>query len=111
MIKKSSAGRNRGRPAGYKMREESKRAISSSKIGQKHKQDTKDKISRTLTIYFRKLHPLSEEITKRYSLINDDALNYWIDSNKDNLDNVEDVRTERSMRNSRKIEIAYGSNI
>ena len=55
-----------GRPLGFKLSEESKKAISESKKGQRHKQETKDKISRSLIIYFRKLNSLSEEIENPY---------------------------------------------
>jgi len=106
-------GKKRGRPIGYRLSEESKRAISASKMGQRHKQSTKDKISRTLLIYFKNLHPLSEEITNKYCRdgIDDAQLHYWINDNKKEIDSIEDIRTERSMRNTRKIELAYGQNI
>ena len=101
----------RGRPPGFRMSEESKRAISYSKTGQRHKQITKDKISKTLMVYFKKLHPLSEEIARRYGRLENEEFNYWIVDNKESIDIVEDVRTERAMRNSRRIELAYGQNI
>lgn len=101
----------RGRPSGFRMTEESKRAISYSKTGQRHKQITKDKISKTLTIYFKKLHPLSEEIARKYGRLENEEFNYWIIDNREIIDRVEDVRTERAMRNSRRIELAYGQNI
>jgi hypothetical protein len=105
--------KKRGRPIGYRLSEESKRSISASKTGQRHKQATKDKISRTLLIYFKNLHPLSEEITNKYCRygIIDEQIHYWINDNKEEIDEIEDIRTERSMRNSRKIELAYGQNI
>ena len=105
--------KKRGRPIGYRLSEESKRAISASKMGQRHRQSTKDKISRTLLIYFKNLHPLSEEITNKYCRegIGDEQIHYWINDNREVLDEIEDIRTERSMRNSRKIELAYGQNI
>jgi len=101
----------RGRPPGFRMTEESKRSISYSKTGQRHKQTTKDKISKTLMIYFKKLHPLSEEIARKYGRLENEEFNYWIIDNKESIDIVEDVRTERAMRNSRRIELAYGQNI
>lgn len=105
------ASGKRGRPSGYRMSEESKRAISSSKTGQRHRQNTKDKISRTLMIYFKKLHPLSEEIARKYGRDDNEQFNYWIVDNRENIDDIDDVRTERSMRNSRRIELACGQNI
>lgn len=101
----------RGRPLGFRMSEESKMAIRESKKGQRHKQRTKDKISRTLIIYFRNKNPLSEEIINEYCRFDDDFMCDWVTSVQDELDNIEDVRTERSMKNTRKTEISYGQNI
>ncbi len=105
MIKK------RGRPLGFRMSEESKMAIRESKRGQRHKQITKDKISRTLIIYFRNKNPLSEELINEYCGFEDDSMCGWITEVQDKLDAIEDVKTERSMRNTRKTEISYGQNI
>jgi len=101
----------RGRPLGFKLSEESKRAISESKKGQKHKQETKDKISRTLMLYFRKQHPISQEIINRYCRSNNDSLCSWANDVSEALDSFEDVKTERAMNNIRKTEIMYGQNI
>ena len=105
MIKK------RGRPLGFRLSEESKRAIRESKKGQRHKQITKDKISRTLILYFKKKNPLSEEIINEYCRADDDITCDWVTKVQDELDRIEDVRTERSMINTRKTEICYGQNI
>ena len=102
----------RGRPLGYRLTEASKRAISQSKLGQKHKQETKDKISKSLISYFRAKHPLSEEMTNRYCHFNDgDRLVGWLDKNADDLNSAMDVMTEKSIRNKGKIEITCGHNI
>lgn len=101
--------RQRGRPIGFRLSEESKRAISKSKEGQTHSQETKDKISRSLILYFRKLNPLSEEIEKRYCRINDEINCAWVQNVKQDLDNLTDVMTDRSLRNTRRIEITCGN--
>ena len=103
--------RRRGRPLGFKLSEESKRAISESKKGQKHKQETKDKISRTLMLYFRRQHPVSQEIISRYCRSDNDELCSWANKVSEKLDTFEDVKTERAMNNIRKTEIVYGQNI
>jgi hypothetical protein len=103
--------RRRGRPLGFRLSEESKRQISESKKGQKHKQETKDKISRTLMLYFRRQHPVSQEIISRYCRSTDDDLCKWANDVSEELDTFEDIKTERAMNNIRKTEILYGQNI
>lgn len=101
----------RGRPLGYRLSEESKRAISESKKGQKHKQETKDKISRTLLIYFRKKNPLSEEITNEYCRTDDDTTCDWVMDSQGEIDEIEDVKTERALYNIQRSETNLGRNI
>jgi len=101
----------RGRPLGFRLSEESKRSISASKIGQKHKRETKDKISRSLLFYFKKRNPLSEEISNMYCRMSDDDLCDWIQDVSEELDLSEDILTLKAIRNTRKIEIACGDNI
>ncbi len=101
----------KGRPLGFRLSEESKRAISESKRGQRHKTETKDKISRSLIVYFRKLNPLSEEILKRYNFLNNEDINNWVARVKEQLDDLDDVHTEKVMRNHRKMELTSGHNV
>ena len=103
--------RKRGRPLGFKLSEYSKDAISRSKVGQKHSQETKDKISKALMMYFKKLNPLSREIEKKYCVPGNEELCDWIDGARVCIDTIDDVRTSRSMKNSRNIEVSYGQNI
>jgi len=103
--------KKRGRPVGFKLSEESRKAISKSKTGQTHTQETKDKISRSLIIYFRRKHPLSEEIINKYCRANDDELCNWVKDVSDRLDNLNDVMTDKSMYSSRRIELSCGNNI
>lgn len=114
MSDKNPVTKKRGRPLGYKLSEESKAAISNSKKGQQHSQETKDKISKSLMLFFRRLHPLSDEITNTYCRIDDDELCAWVNSVREDLDELGiegDILTDRVLANSRKIEIAYGQNI
>jgi hypothetical protein len=110
MPKKINGGR-RGRPIGFKLSEESKRAISMSKMGQRHKPETKDKISRALISYFRRINPLSDEMACRYGRFEDECVDQWLVDVKEDIDMIEDVMTAKSMRNSRRIEITCGHNI
>jgi hypothetical protein len=101
----------RGRPTGFRLSEESKQAIRESKKGQRHRQETKDKISRSLVVYFRRKRPLSEEITNTYCRFDDAVLRDWVFKVSDALDETEDVLTERVMRNKNRIELTCGHNI
>lgn len=103
--------RPRGRPLGFRLSEESKRAISESKKDQTHTQETKDKISRSLIIYFRKLNPLSEDIENQYCRADDDVTCGWVQSVRAELDSLEDVLTRKSMKSKRRVEISCGNNI
>ena len=101
----------RGRPLGFKLSEISKRSISQSKLGQRHKNITKDKISHSLIMYFRRKNPLSEEIINMYCRVGDDTLCYWINEIQDDLNTSMDVLTERSLRNKTRIELNCGHHI
>lgn len=101
----------RGRPLGFKLSDYSRRAISESKRGQKHRPETRDKISRSLMIYFKRQNPLSEEIINRYIRMGNDELCDWINDVQDELDSTMDVLTEKNLRNKTKIEITCGHNI
>ena len=101
----------RGRPLGFRLSEGSKRSISQSKLGQKHKNITKDKISHSLIMYFRRKHPLSEEIINRYCRVGDDNLCCWINEIQDDLNSSMDILTERSLNNKTRIEISCGNTI
>jgi hypothetical protein len=101
----------RGRPLGFRLSEASKRAISMSKTGQQHRPETKDKISKSLIMYFRRKNPISEEITNRYCGTMDDEMCNWIQEVGDELDMAMDIMTEKAIRNKCKIEITCGNNI
>ena len=101
----------RGRPLGFKLSEESKRAISESKKGQKHRPETRDKISKSLIIHFRNKNPLSEELTNMYCRFDDDELCGWMEDNAEALDGFDDILTLKTLRNARRIEISMGVNI
>ncbi len=101
----------RGRPLGFRLSEASKRSISMSKTGQKHRTETKDKISRSLMMFFKKKNPLSEEITNRYCRADDDVMCAWINDVQEELDSSINIFTDKVLSNKGKIEITCGSNI
>ena len=106
----------RGRPLGFRLSEESKIAISMSKIGQRHSKSTKDKISRSLILYFRRLNPLSKELLNYYSRRSVDSNRWeegvkWVNEVKDDIDLSEGVLTLRDLRNRSKMEDGFGGDI
>ena len=101
----------RGRPLGFRLSVTSRRSISQSKTGQQHRPETKDKISRSLIMYFRRKNPISEDITNRYCRTMDDAMCEWIKDVSDELDSSLDIITEKAIRNKCKVEITCGHNI
>jgi hypothetical protein len=103
--------KKRGRPIGFKLSDETKRAISKSKTGHKHSEETKDKISRSLIAYFRRKRPMSEEIINMYCRVGDDNMCDWIMNIKDKLDSYEEMKTYRAILTAEQYEGACGSNI
>lgn len=101
----------RGRPLGYRLSESSKRAISMAKTGQKHRQETREKISKSLLNYFKRKSPLSEEITNRYCRCSDDLMCDWLYEVQEDLDMSPNIMTEKTMNSKGKIEISCGNNI
>lgn len=103
--------RGKGRPVGYRLSEASKRAISESKKGHKHKKFTKEKISRTLSLYFKRKHPLSEDFIRTYYKLNGTDAYKWLKDNINNIDYSEDILTKHTIKNRSQIEITYGGDI
>jgi len=101
----------RGRPMGYRLSEASKRAISEAKKGQKHKKLTKEKISRSLSLYFKIKHPLSEDLVLTYYKYVDAAGYKWLKDNIRKLDESRDILTKHTMKSRSQIEISYGVDI
>ena len=104
---------NRGRPLGYRLSEESKRAISEAKKGQKHSEATKDKISKSLISYFRLLYPLSRELYEDYQdlIDNDDEIAEWFSSITQELDTSTNFMTEKSLNSRRMRELSIEMNM
>lgn len=103
--------KKRGRPIGFKLSDETKKAISLSKQGQKHSEETKEKISKSLIAYFRKKRPVSEEIINMYCRSDDDGTCDWIMSSSQTIDDSEEIKTFRAILNAERYEGACGSDI
>jgi len=101
--------KKRGRPLGFKLSDESKQAISSSKLGHIHSNNTKDKISGSLVKFYKDKYPLSSEMLEFYHRYYGEAVASWIAKNFDALDNMEDVVTDRAIHNFKRRELEFNS--
>lgn len=99
--------RRRGRPFGHRLSELSKDRIRRSRIGTKHKQETKDKISKSLSAYFKKRDSLSVSLEYEYTDVSSEAVE-WIFNNREDIDESESVMTERRLSYFKQLEISMG---
>ena len=101
----------KGRPIGYRLSIASRRAISESKKGHKHKKLTREKSSRALSLHFKNRHPLSEDITLMYfNHIDEDGCK-WLKDNIRLIDESQDILTKHIIKSRTQVEIAYGVDI
>jgi len=100
----------RGRPQGYKLSEESKDKIRSSRFGTHHSEETKNKISKSLTKYFKERDPLSESIRYDYKNFSK-GIDDWILDNKEDIDHTEHVMTEKRLFFVGQSEISVGFDV
>lgn len=100
----------RGRPFGHRLSEETKNKIRIGRSGTKHRQDTKDKISRSLSAYFKKRDSFAASLEYEYTNISDEALD-WIDDNRGDIDVSDSIMTERRLLHLRQLEINMGNEL
>lgn len=99
-----------GRPSGHRLSEMTKEKIRLKRLGCCHTQATKDKISRSLTEYFKKRDLLSDSIENEYIDISEEAVE-WIVEHKEEIDVTEHVMTEKRLMYLKQLEICMGSDI
>lgn len=97
---------NRGRKEGYQASQQTKDKMSRSKLGQKHSNKTKDKISAGLMRYFRKKNSLAKELMKMYG--NVDVAADWIREHEEEINSTENVNTLSRMRTIKTVEFPVG---
>lgn len=101
----------RGRPVGFKLSDKTKKAISDAKTGQRHSEETKDKISKSLIAYFRRQKPVSEELINTYCNMADDSMCSWIMKARKTLDDALEIKTFRAILNAERYEGTFGVEI
>ena len=99
-----------GRPTGFRVTIETKNKIRKSRVGTSHSEETKNKISKSLSKYFREKDPLSKSLQYEYKEFPDKACK-WIVDNENNLDKTEDVLTEKRLFFIDQLELQYGFEI
>lgn len=111
MSEEPESGRKdgRGRPFGFKLSDDTKDKIRQKRIGQHHTKETKDKISISLSKYFRSQDPLDDNLNRDYK--NTEEARKWIDSNTDDINSSEDVLTSRRIIYLSQVEQPFGSDI
>ena len=102
--------KRRGRPFGYKLTEETKEKIRQKRLGTKHSQRTKNKISKSLSQYFKNRDSLAASLEQEYSYVSEQAAN-WVYDNRDVINETDHVMTERRMLYLRQLEIAVDRDI
>jgi hypothetical protein len=102
--------RRRGRPFGHRLSETTKNKIRRKRLGTHHSQETKDKISQSLTEYFEKRDLLSASIEHEYSYISDEAAE-WVHDNRKAIDESEYVITEKRLSYFKQMELNVGNDI
>jgi len=109
-MEENNGAKRRGRPFGHRLNDNTKDKIRQHRLGTHHDQETKDKISKSLSEYFKKRDSFSRSINQEYSEISSEATE-WIDENSDELDKEADILTERRLMYSRQLEISLGHEI
>lgn len=102
--------RRRGRPYGHRLSEESKERIRRSRVGRRHCQETKDKISKSLSAYFKGKDSLSMSMEVEYANVSPEAAE-WIYDNREVIDESEFIMTDKRLMYLKQLEICMGSEL
>jgi hypothetical protein len=102
--------KRRGRPYGHRLSDESKERIRRSRLGRHHCQETRDKISRSLSAYFKGKDSLSVSMEYEYSELSPEATD-WIYENRESIDDSEFIMTEKRLMYLKQLEICMGSEL
>lgn len=106
---KQQRGR-RGRPLGYKLSRESREKIRQKRLGVRHTEETKEKISKSLSAYFKSRDPLTSTLEYDYRYSSSEVCG-WIDSHSNSINACEGVLTNRRIVYLSQMEQAFGEDI
>lgn len=101
-----------GRPSGYKLSKESIDKIRKHKLGGRLSAKTKEKISSSLTAYFKfkKKHFLADSLKKEYANFSEEVAN-WIEDHKKDINNTKNVMTKKRLAYVSRVEVNFGHDI
>lgn len=100
----------RGRPLGFKLSSETKEKIRVKRTGTFHTEETKEKISKSLSAYFRRKDPLTDSLERDYRYFSREACS-WIDTYSNSINDCEDVLTNKRIVYLSQMEQAFGDDI
>ena len=101
---------NRGRPPGFKLLEKSKEKIRQSRLGTRHTEKTKNKISQSLIAYFKKRDSFTESIRNEYRDF-PQHVDDWLVNHREFLDESDAIMAETRLTYLQQIEMCYGNEI
>ena len=100
----------RGRPLGFRLSSETKEKIRQKRTGTLHTEETKNKISKSLSAYFRKKDPLTNTLEYDYRFSSSEVCG-WIGTHSNSINSCDDVLTNKRIIYLSQIEQAFGEDI
>jgi hypothetical protein len=101
--------KHRGRPYGHRLSEKTKDKIRQKRIGMHHSPETRTKISKALSDFFKKQGSVSTDMLRDYEDF--EELVSWIEENSEYLDDEDNIIvTERRLSSFRQLEVSLGKN-
>jgi len=104
--------KKRGRPLGHKLSDKTKEKIRIKRLGTRHSQETKNKISKSLSRFFKGKKSFADCLAEEYIYISEDATK-WIFENDEDIDDADlnNIITNKKINSLRQVEIALGMDV
>lgn len=97
----------KGRPANYKVSEQTKKKISESKTGLNHTIEARENIAVGVKEYYKGKYPISADLAYVYG----DSFSDWIEDNADEINEDDSVLTYSRLRTVSRTETPVGGAI